>query len=166
MFKHVKISTKLFILVIAVSSIIMAIGTYGISSLRSINRSLDTVYEDRVMPLNQLKNVSDSYAIDIADACHKIRGGNIFWKAGKKRIRKAMISINDNWQAYLLTYMEGDELRLAEEANKLMEISNQSVELLEEIVDKEDAALLEKYTVEDLYKKIDPITDKINDLIA
>jgi methyl-accepting chemotaxis protein len=166
MFKNVKISTKLFILVISVSSIIMAIGIYGISSSKSINNSLDTVYKDRVMPLNQLKNVSDSYAVDIVDACHKIRDGNLSWKTGKKRIRKAMISINNNWQAYLLTQMEGDELRLAEEANKLMEISNESVELLEEIVEKEDAALLEKYTVKDLYSNIDPITDKINDLIA
>lgn len=166
MFQHIKISTKLFVLVFLISTIIVSIGIYGTYNLQIINESLQTVYKDRVVPLDQLKKVSDSYAVDIVDASHKIRNGNIGWKAGRKRIKKAIIQINENWQAYLLTYMEGDELKLAGEANKMMELSSESLEVLEEIIDKEDRAMLETYIVEDLYKNIDPITEKINELMA
>lgn len=166
MFQHIKISTRLFVLVFLSSSIMISIGIYGTHNLNIINASLQTVYKDRVVPLSQLKKVSDSYAVDIVDASHKIRNGNISWKAGRKRIKNAISQIHENWQAYLLTYMEGDESRLAGEANKMMSLSNESLEVLEEIIDKEDKALLETYIVEDLYKNIDPITDKISELMA
>jgi methyl-accepting chemotaxis protein len=62
--------------------------------------------------------------------------------------------------------MEGDEIRIANEAKKLMNISNESIELLEDIVDKEDAALLDQYVKISLYQNIDPITEKISELMA
>src|SRR5436190_24115937 len=98
--KNIKISTKLYILVILTSFIILIIGIYGIGNLNTVNSYLENVYKDRVIPLKQLKVISDMYAIDIVDGTHKMRNGNIDFKTGKRNIKKAREVIEKNWGIY------------------------------------------------------------------
>src|SRR5215210_1444608 len=103
MINNIKISTKLFFLVFITSCIIVITGIYGISNLNTVNSSLETVYKDRVIPLKQLKIISDMYAVDIVDATHKMRNGNIDFRTGKRNIKKAKEAIEKNWSIYLLS---------------------------------------------------------------
>ena len=48
----------------------------GLNALLEIKDGLKSVYDDRVVPLRDLKIISDSYAVSIVDASHKIRNGN------------------------------------------------------------------------------------------
>ena len=164
MITDLKISTKLFILVFITSSIVIAIGIYGVTNLSTVNSSLETVYKDRVVPLKQLKVISDMYAIDIVDAAHKMRNGNISFKSGKRNIKKANEVIEKNWKTYLSTNLTRDERILADEAEELMKTSNESLESLAAIVEKEDTAGLTRFIVTELYPVIDPITSKISEL--
>ena len=43
--------------------------------MQRANHGLNTVYQDRVVPLKQIKLVSDAYAINIVDTAHKVRDG-------------------------------------------------------------------------------------------
>ena len=83
--RDLKISTKLYILVLLTSSIILAIGLYGLNNLNTVNNSLESVYKNRVIPLKQLKVISDMYSNNIVDATHKMRNGNIDFEDRKKR---------------------------------------------------------------------------------
>ena len=39
-------------------------------------KGIDSLYENRVVPLKQIKTVSDNYAVNIVDLLHKFRAGD------------------------------------------------------------------------------------------
>ncbi|MEP6583527.1 MAG: methyl-accepting chemotaxis protein [Ginsengibacter sp.] len=160
-----KISTKLYILVFLTSFIILSIGIYGLSNLNSVNNSLESVYKDRVVPLKQLKVISDMYAVDIVNATHKMRNGNIDFKEGKRDIKKAKAAIENNWKTYLLSDIDPEEKKIADDIQELMKNSDESITLLESIVEREDSSALRQFAVKELYPQIEPITNKIDELI-
>ncbi|MEP7250911.1 MAG: methyl-accepting chemotaxis protein [Ginsengibacter sp.] len=160
-----KISTKLYILVFLTSFTILAIGIYGLSNLNTVNNSLESVYKDRVIPLKQLKVISDMYAVDIVNATHKMRDGNIDFKEGKRMIKKAKTEIESNWRIYLTSDIDLEEKKVADQIQELMKNSDEAITSLESIVEKEDTEALRKFDVEELYPQIDPVTSKINELI-
>lgn len=163
--KNIKISTKLLILVIVMFVIIGTIGIYGERNLKIVNTSVETLYKDRVIPLKQLKDISDMYAVDIVDATHKMRNGNTSWETGRRNIKKANEKIEADWKAYLATYLTAEEKDLANQVKQLMDASNESIESLDLILQKGDTLGLTNYTKKELYSKIDPVTSKIGELI-
>ncbi len=165
MIKDIKISTKLYILVFVTSFTILAIGIYGLSNLNTVNNYLESVYKDRVIPLKQLKVISDMYTIDIVDAAHKIRNGNIDFKEGKRDIKKAKTAIETNWKTYLASNIDPEEQKVADDIKELMKNSEESVANLESIIENEDSAALRIFVVKELYPQIEPVSNKINELI-
>ncbi|MEO8108798.1 MAG: HAMP domain-containing methyl-accepting chemotaxis protein [Ginsengibacter sp.] len=163
--KDLKISTKLYALVFLTSFTILTIGIYGLSNLNTVNNSLESVYKDRVIPLKQLKVISDMYAVNIVDATHKMRNGNIDFKEGKRDIKKAKAAIESNWSIYLSSDIDAEENKIVDQVQELMKNSEESITKLESIIEKEDTASLKRFTIEELYPQIDPITNKINELI-
>ena len=143
----------------------LAIGAIGLNGMRSANDSLKTVYEDRVMPLEQLKVVSDMYAVNIVDTAHKTRNGNLSWAEGLKNVQVAQKTLADKWRAYTSTYLVEEEKKLIAEIEPLMKNADASVETLKGIMRRQDAKALAEYTIGELYPKIDPVTDKISALV-
>lgn len=165
MINNIKISTKLFFLIFLTSCIILITGIYGISNLKTINTSLETVYKDRVVPLKELKVISDMYAVNIVDATHKMRNGNIDFRTGKRNINKAKSEIENNWSRYLLTYIDPEEKKVADQVHEFMKNADESLTVLESIIERGDTAALTSFTIKEMYPQIDPITGKINELI-
>jgi methyl-accepting chemotaxis protein len=164
MINNSKVSIKLFFLVGFLFLVIGIISLNAHWKLKEVNASVKTVYIDRVIPLQQLKNVSDMYAVNIVDATHKIRNGNLSWEAGRQNIRKAKRAIEANWKAYQLSYRTIEEKELSAQAELLMQ-TNESLESLEYIFQTKDSKALDKYVLTDLYSKIDPVTTAIGKLI-
>jgi methyl-accepting chemotaxis protein len=160
-----KISTKLYVLVVLTSFIILAIGIYGLSNLNTVNNSLESVYKDRVIPLKQLKVISDMYAINIVDATHKMRDGSMDFKTGKREIKKAKEAIEKNWAIYEDSAMDPQEKKVADQVQELMKNSDETITTLESIIEREDSLALARFTIKELYPQIDPVTSKINELI-
>ena len=165
MIKDLKISTKLYILVLLTSAIILTIGLYGLANLNTVNNSLESVYKDRVIPLKQLKVVSDMYSNDIVDATHKMRNGNIDFQTGRRDIKKAKTEIESNWNTYLASNINPEEEKIANEIKDLMKNSDEAITMLESIAEKEDSEALTKFITKELYPQIDPIIAKINELM-
>src|SRR5688572_11078369 len=80
-----------------------AIGGAGYYGMSSMTGSMESIYDDRVVPLQQLKIVADSYAVSIVDTTHKLRAGNVNFDEAIKSVDKATDSINEQWSAYLST---------------------------------------------------------------
>jgi len=165
MIKDLKISTKLYILVLLTSAIILSIGLYGLANLNTVNNSLESVYKDRVIPLKQLKVISDMYSNNIVDATHKMRNGNIDFQTGRRDIKKAKTAVESSWNTYLGSNIDPEEQKVADEVKELMKNSDESITELESIAEKEDSVALKKFITKELYPQIDPIVGKINELI-
>lgn len=160
-----KIGTRLYLLIGFVSILLIAIGVFGLRGISMTNASLNTVYKNSVVPLQELKIVSDMYAVNIVDNAHKVRNGNLSWSEGRQNIEAAVQEINKQWKAYNETYLVEEEKKLVDEAKPLMSKANQSIEKLESIMQQENHDELTKYTINELYPVIDPITSKISSLI-
>ncbi|HEY9195645.1 MAG TPA: MCP four helix bundle domain-containing protein, partial [Mucilaginibacter sp.] len=144
---------------------LVVIGLYGLGNLNTLNTSLKTVYEDRVVCLKQLKIVSDMYNINIVDATQKMRNGNMDFKTGKRTIINAQEEIKSHWKAYTATFATPEEKKISDQTEELMRNSDESIEALLSIIDKENKDALATFTVNELFPKIDPITNKITELI-
>ncbi|MCW2236133.1 methyl-accepting chemotaxis protein [Azospirillum canadense] len=137
----------------------------GLRALSNSNEGLRTVYDDRVVPLRDLKIISDAYAVFIVDASHKARNGNFSWDESLSSVQKATGDIRDRWKAYLATYIDGEEQALVNETKPLMAKADEAVERLSRILAAKDATALDGFVKKELYQIIDPVTDRISALI-
>lgn len=162
---NLKIGPRLSTLVALLVFLLIGLGLLGIFGMKSSNQSLETVYSDRVVPLKQLKVVSDLYAINIVDTTHKTRAGSLSWSAAIKNVNDAERKIKEQWEAYRGTLLVDEEQRLVKIALPLMEKANTSVSYLKKVLERQDMDALVAYAEQDLYPQIDPITDTIGQLI-
>jgi methyl-accepting chemotaxis protein/aerotaxis receptor len=155
---------------VAILTIIVAgVAAVGLKGMNDAHSSADSMYEDRVIPLQQLKAVADMYAVNIVDTTHKVRNGGssgLDWKAGLTSIEQARTTITEQWSAYTATYLTEEEARLKDEALPLMKDAGTAIDDLEKIFQTEDAAALDAFVKDRLYQQIDPISAKISELVA
>lgn len=127
--------------------------------------SLDTIYKDRVVPLRDLKEISDAYAVSIVDATHKVRSGEFTWPEGSKAVSGAAENIRKLWSGYIATELTTEESQRVNAAQKLMKTADDGVVHLVSILKMQDQAALDAFVTSELYPSIDPITDAIAGLI-
>ena len=164
-FKNMKIGVRLYILVGFFAVILMVVGIMGLSSMKKSSDGLETVYNDRVVPLRDLKVIADMYAVNIVDTSHKVRNGNISWADGKKNVDEAVNLINKKWTAYLATFLVEEEKKLILEIKPLMQKADASVNKLREIFQRENKGQIAEFTIKELYPAIDPVSEKFAELI-
>lgn len=127
--------------------------------------SLDTIYKDRVVPLRDLKAISDAYAVSIVDATHKVRSGAFSWSEGSRAVSSASENIRKLWSAYTVTKLTDEESQRVAAAQKLMTSADAGIERLSNILRSQDQAALDQFVTSELYPGIDPITEAIAGLI-
>ncbi|WP_188260756.1 methyl-accepting chemotaxis protein [Azospirillum tabaci] len=137
----------------------------GLRALNVANGNLRTVHDERVLPLRDLKIISDAYAVFIVDASHKVRNGNFTWDESLSSVRKAKDDIRERWNAYLGTDLDPDETALVNGIKPDMAKANATVERLIGVLSGRDTAALDAFVKSDLYQTIDPVTDGISQLI-
>lgn len=144
----------------------IVVGWRGLSGMSEIDQSLNSVYNERVLPLDSLKAVADMYAVNIVDTCHKVRAGTLTFEQGLDNLRTARTQIEDHWSAYSAKPHSTDESKLIDEATKLMGPANALVTKVEGIMAKGDREALADVCKTDLYPAIDPISNKISELVT
>lgn len=165
MFKTIKIGFKLYFLIGFLSVLLIIIGYFGLHSAKQSNAALDTVYKDRVVPLKDLKIIADMYAVNIVDVSHKVRNGNLQWTEGRAKIEEAVTIITKNWQEYLATTLVPEEKNLVEDIQPMMKTADGAVNKLRDIFQRADQEALARFTSNELYPAIDPISGKFSDLV-
>lgn len=143
----------------------MATATAGWIGLALNHESFRTVYHDRVLPLRQLKAVSDMYAVNVVDAAERVRDGSRSWDDGVASIDRARAEVARQWAAYLATYLTPEETALASQADTLMRRADASVARLKALMAARDAPGLDAYVSHELYPAVDPVTAKIEELV-
>jgi methyl-accepting chemotaxis protein len=166
---NLKISTKITSLVALLVAVSIIIGAYALIGLSKVQEDISTMYKDRVVPLNQLKHISDAYAVQIVDVSNKFEKGIIGQQQALSMLTEATGIATKYWNEYLATELTQEEERLANEATELRKTSKQAYEKLVSIVSKpQDStakAELTEFNTNELYASIDPFTAKINELI-
>jgi methyl-accepting chemotaxis protein len=165
MFKRLSVNFRLFALVIFLLLVSVVLGVVGLRGMATTVQGLQTVYDDRVVPLRDLKVIADMYAVNIVDASHKVRNGNISWAEARKSLADAESAIQSKWQRYKSTYLVEQEKKLVREIEPMLVTTQVEIDKLRDILQREDAQAVAEFTKGPLYPVIDPISTKFSELI-
>lgn len=160
------VKSRITLLIGSVLFFTIMLGVGGMFYLNQTVQGLRTVYLDRVIPLRDLKDISDAYAVSIVDAAHKVRNGNITNQEGLSEIAKARTLIQTKWSDYLSTFLVEDEQAVIRTIRPLMDSSWPEIEALERIIRNNQTDTLDRFVRENLYQVIDPISNGISQLIS
>jgi len=110
-------------------TMILFMAVFGIVQLRATEASLATVYNDRVVPLKQLKVVSDGYAT-VLDVASKGSVGAIGTKEAFDKISLANANIEKQWSDYVATYLTAEEKAMVSQEEGLRKAARPEIEKL------------------------------------
>ncbi|WP_370156051.1 methyl-accepting chemotaxis protein, partial [Ferrovibrio sp.] len=159
------IRLRLILSLAALLGVIAVLSISGFLALQTGNAALQSVYADRVVPLRDLKVISDAYAVSIVDLSHKTRAKTMSPPQAVAEIDKARVLIEETWKAYTATKLTPDEARLVDKVRSLLGPANAGISRLQEILGRADEAALVAFAEKDLYPLIDPVTEAIGELI-
>ena len=149
-----------------ISLIMMAtVGWLGLSGMSSSNDKIHAIHTDTVLPLRNLKVISDAYAVSIVDASHKVRNGNMTWIEGAASIDQARSQIRTRWAEFTATSLSAGETDPAERTRELLTAADTAVSRLRDILARNDAPALDSFVRQELYQTIDPLSDQISRLV-
>jgi methyl-accepting chemotaxis protein len=165
--KDITVTARLGLLVVLPLMALLLIVGLSIRGFGEINAGIGRIYDDRVVPLVQLKAIADDYAVLVIDAVNKADHSLITPAEALSQISKAKKHIDQNWQAYIATELTNKEQELANDAKQLFSNADQAIKQLEATLiamGSQNNGELIKHNGP-MYKTIDPISDKIAALI-
>lgn len=157
---------RLLFLMIVLPIIVMGllIGS-ALTILRQVNANIDTIYDDRMVCMQQLKRVNDAYAVYIIDAVNRAHAGTIPISASEAIIRRALQDAALNWHAYKKTQMTQQETILVAQTGQYLAAANQRIQqLLQALPGVRARAALAAFDGP-LYQVVDPITRQMDQLV-
>lgn len=164
--KHARIKSRFFILSLVLALVLIGAG-FGIlklSNMKTICKGIDSIVDDRVLPLQQLKTISDLYGFHIVGTVHKVLNGHASWAEASLQIEETIGKIPRMWDGYLNTYLTDEEKKLVDELSLLFAENERSLKKLTALLHGEDRKALSDFVQKDLYSTIDPIIEKIDAL--
>ncbi|WP_010458020.1 methyl-accepting chemotaxis protein [Acidovorax radicis] len=160
-----KISTRLAGLLAALCLLVLLVGVAGLFGMGQSNTGLKSVYDDRVVPLKQIKVVADMYAVNVVDAAHKVRDGAMTSAQGLQSVADARKAIESNWKAYLATHLVPEETQLVERFKPLQVKADGAADALTGHLRSGDVAALTAFAAKEMYPAIDPLQDVLSQLM-
>lgn len=161
------LKSRLIALVSVPLAAIAGLSIYALVVFADINRGVGSIYNDRVVPLRDLKVISDNYAVLVIDAVNKANAGRISSKEALRQIEAAEPEIKANWLEYSQTLLTDKEARLVREVEALFNAADRGLADAKRALRDapSDAEGLLNRIDGPLYDVIDPITQKIGELI-
>jgi methyl-accepting chemotaxis protein len=132
---------------------------------RAADNAMQTVIADRVIPLRDLKAISDAYAVDIVDTSHKVRGGSFDVERGIASVEASIQTIAERWKAYIRSRLTADETLLAAQVEAQKELTDKGVRMLLAILRAGQRQELAAFNDQQLYPIIEPMTAVIDKLV-
>ncbi len=166
MLNNTSVKTRLILLCIIPISLLIVVAIISIYEVRMFAQNIDSIYEDRVVPLKQIKVVSDNYAVNIVDLLHKYRAGVVERSEVMNDINGARTLADEQWQAYLGTKLTAEEERLVGEVERyLAPVVTLINKYMGQIEAQRFMAMDQNQFVDELYATFDPLSASYSNLI-
>lgn len=163
----IRVSIKAKLVLLAVAALIAPVIVIAtlVHAIDDVESSLETVYRDRVVPLKQLKTVSDAFAVEAVDGVHKVRDGFLSPTDAAAALLQSKQKAASAWADYKKTYLTEEETYIAQRVEPLMNKAVSALDKLSALYAGQDKALVEEFAVRSLYPTIDPLTSEISALV-
>lgn len=158
------ISIKL-LLVPFVFSIFLVLGNIKTANTSNeVMQSFRSVYNDRVVPLSDLKTISDLYAVSIIDAANKYHIGMMAKESFYSGVHAAMEKARDFLSNYLQTSLTPEEKAISESLKAKIELAEKEIPFLLE--QHKSQTISDAEMISQLYQLIDDMGGYIDKLIS
>ncbi|MDP4003060.1 methyl-accepting chemotaxis protein [Methylobacterium sp. NEAU K] len=124
------IRLRLASLLVVLGSLLLGATVLGNLALYWNHRSLQTIFIDRIAPLEQFNDMRDSY-YDLLRHLRQVRENTVAPQQGATVIQDANNNIKKNWSEYLATYLTPEEQDIAKEFQSQL---NQNTDNINNIV--------------------------------
>ncbi|WP_299017439.1 methyl-accepting chemotaxis protein [uncultured Photobacterium sp.] len=158
------ISKKLTIIPVIALIILILLSYLSFNSLSQLNRSIQSIYLDRVVPLKDLKLISDEYAVEVIDALNKYNVGLKNRNEVIVEIKKAIKISTDTYNQYLVTELTPEEERLAFTVRQRMGATNHTLNQIVSKLENDKNLNIDQVIVE-AYQAVEPVTEDIGKLV-
>lgn len=166
MLNTVSVKTRLTILITVPIVAFIGLAIISLMMTKSLVMGIQSINNDRVVPLKQIKVVSDNYAVSIVDNLHKYNAKLLSKSQLLAAIESAENVANQNWQAYLNTELTSEEKRLIGVSESLFSKVKQKVNWYQnQIAMEQPLASSPEMFVKEMYDVFDPFSTSLNDLI-
>ncbi len=167
MLNHISIKAKLIALSIIPIVALTFMMFMELTELKNTKEGVDRIYNDRVVPLEDLKVIADDYAVFVIDAINKANAGLITVEEAVQGIQKSESEIKSMWAKYKSTELTKEEEQLASEAEHLFKNADAALaNVHKELSNHSGNAAGALDSIDGpLYADIDPISEKITELV-
>lgn len=166
MLNTVSVKTRLTILITVPIVAFIGLAIISLMMTKSLVMGIQSINNDRVVPLKQIKVVSDNYAVSIVDNLHKYNAKLLSKSQLLAAIESAENVANQNWQAYLNTELTSEEKRLIGVSESLFSKVKQKVNWYQnQIAMEQPLTSSPEMFVKEMYDVFDPFSTSLNDLI-
>lgn len=136
-------------------------------SISTIEGRVESIYKDRVVPLKDLKIITDKYAVSMIDAVNKAHLGLFTVDKAIQEIKQAEQTIKKQWEEYLSTKLTDKESQISKEVEVFFSVAGsviaKSLNTIETYRGNTKGNLSD--IAIDLYGAIDPVSEKVTELI-
>lgn len=143
---------------------VVGLGVFSGYTIARTNARVATIVQDRVVPLRQLKSVSDMYAVNIVDTAHKLLAHSLTPRQAAENLTTATATVKSQWTAYKATFLTPEEKILAERVDTSKRDTDAAVAELSAIIAADNRAALDAFVTNRLYPAVDPTTDALGKL--
>ena len=161
--KSLNIKTRLVLLVGSLLILLVAAASFTVVRMKASNASLGSLYNDRVVSLEQLKHVGDAYN-DAVDIAHKVAAGSLAAPEGAAQLKADQGKIARSWKDYASSDLDEQELPLVRQGTPLMAKADAAIAQLAALLARGDADGVRALAAKELYPAVDPVAGVIDKL--
>lgn len=163
--KFRSISTKLMLLQSMAFVVMIGISVAGQLGISSILARMDSVYADRVIPIDQIKHVSDAYIVELRHVANEYSAGKVSTQEGKAEIDAVLNSASENWDNYLATFLTDEEKAKIAEVDAAFPAARAAVSRIQSMIDAGNTEGLATYLRTEFAAATTPLEENLNALI-
>ncbi|MCU1719430.1 methyl-accepting chemotaxis protein [Pseudomonas sp. 5P_3.1_Bac2] len=116
MFSSISVKFRLLLLFVPPLLVLVLLAGVSLQQMAQLNSGIDSLYVDRVEPMQQLSSVTNNYANALIDLPSKFRAGLINDVTYRTEVQASLERANKSWNDYLVTSISGEEARLLDDA--------------------------------------------------
>ncbi len=146
--------------------LLIVVSLVSLMDMQRLSQGVESLYLDRVKPMQQIKIVSDAYAVTVVDTLHKYRGGLLDQPQANAQIEQATTAAAAAWQDYLATKLTPEETQLMQNAAALINSWQQQVAFYQQQMQQDKLIQMDaKAFNQQLYQQADQLSVALDKLI-
>ena len=164
--RNMSIRGKLWSLVAGLLLLTAAMtGMLGYQLFKS-NQHLSSIYSNEVVPMKELKQISDGYGIKLVEITNKVYNQQILADSGKEQLTEVKKNAEAAWQAYLSTVLTPEEKELSDRVGVLLDAITPRIDDVLRLFERQDHDSLGSFIEYRLFPSVSPLAAALQQLSA